>query len=643
MSRIRLTEQADPSTPPANTAEIFVSSGAPGNLKVKKDDGTVVDLEAGGGVTDHGALTGLADDDHTQYQLRTEKNAASGYPGLDGSSKLTGSQQVYGTGANTACQGNDARLSDARTPLAHTHPLSDITGDGALAALNTVGTAEIDNDAVSYAKIQNVSAASRLLGRGSAGGAGDVQEITIGSGLTLSGTSLTASATAPALDDLTDVTITSPATDAALIWDGAGWVDGAPTPKAHTHTLADITDEGALASLNTVGSGQIDNDSVTYAKIQNVATDRLLGRDTAGAGDVEELTVGGGVEFTGTGIQRSALTGDVTASAGSNSTTVANDAVTFAKMQNIATDRLVGRDTAATGDPEELTVGGGLEFTGSGGIQRSALTGDVTASAGNNATTIAADAVTYAKLQNVAGFSVPGKATTGTGDAADITAADETVLGRTGAGNLAFAQVATGQVANDAITYAKLQNVTDARLLGRSAGSNGDCQEITVGSGLSLSGGALTSTVSAVTKVRLSSDQTVQSTTPEDVTGLSFSLSANTEYHFRFCIIWRSDTATVGAGFSLNGPAGFSILAFHVAITSTLTAIITNTARAYDAFAATTLSVDTANADQLCLIEGMVLNGANSGTLVVRHRLETGSAAINTVKAGSVGFLTQTS
>jgi hypothetical protein len=50
----------------------------------------------------------------------------------------------------------------------------------------------IDNGAVSYAKIQDVSATSRLLGRASAG-AGDVEEITIGSGLTLTGTTLSAS------------------------------------------------------------------------------------------------------------------------------------------------------------------------------------------------------------------------------------------------------------------------------------------------------------------------------------------------------------------------------------------------------------------------------------------------------------------
>lgn len=57
-----------------------------------------------------------ASDPHTGYQKESEKNAANGYAGLDGSSKLNGSQQRYGTSANTACEGNDSRLSDARQP-----------------------------------------------------------------------------------------------------------------------------------------------------------------------------------------------------------------------------------------------------------------------------------------------------------------------------------------------------------------------------------------------------------------------------------------------------------------------------------------------------------------------------------------------
>jgi len=62
-------------------------------------------------------------------------------------------------------------------------------------------------------------------------------------------------------------------------------------------------------------------------------------------------------------LSRAALTGDVTASAGSNATTIANDAVTFGKMQNITSLRLLGRHSALTGDVEEVNLGGRLYFS----------------------------------------------------------------------------------------------------------------------------------------------------------------------------------------------------------------------------------------------------------------------------------------
>lgn len=151
---------------------------------------------------------------------------------------------------------------------------------------------------------------------------------------------------------------------------------------------------GTALAFGTVATAGIANDAVTFAKMQNLTTDRLLGRDTASTGDPEEISLDSTLEFTGSAsIRRAALTGDVAAAAGSNSTAIQSNVVTFAKMQDIATDRLIGRDTAASGDPEEISVGGGLEFTGSAGIQRSALTGAVVASAGSNATTSTFDIV----------------------------------------------------------------------------------------------------------------------------------------------------------------------------------------------------------------------------------------------------------
>jgi hypothetical protein len=100
------------------------------------------------------------------------------------------SSHQNGGGDEMSVAGLSGLLADAQTPLAHTHSLADITNEGALASKNTVATADIDNDAVTYAKIQNVTDA-RLLGR-SAGSGGDVQEIPVGSGLILSAGVLTA-------------------------------------------------------------------------------------------------------------------------------------------------------------------------------------------------------------------------------------------------------------------------------------------------------------------------------------------------------------------------------------------------------------------------------------------------------------------
>ena len=46
----------------------------------------------------------------------------------------------YGNTAGTICQGNDARLSDARTPTSHTHTKSQITDFPSLATVATSGS-----------------------------------------------------------------------------------------------------------------------------------------------------------------------------------------------------------------------------------------------------------------------------------------------------------------------------------------------------------------------------------------------------------------------------------------------------------------------------------------------------------------------
>ena len=61
------------------------------------------------------------------------------------------------------------------------------------------------------------------------------------------------------------------------------------------------TGPGAAATTiaaNAITTGKIANTAVTYAKIQDVANGKILGRSTSGAGSVEELSIGTGLSLT---------------------------------------------------------------------------------------------------------------------------------------------------------------------------------------------------------------------------------------------------------------------------------------------------------------------------------------------------------
>lgn len=57
-------------------------------------------------------------------------------------------------------------------------------------------------------------------------------------------------------------------------------------------------DKGDITVSSGGGTWTIDNDAVTFGKIQNITADRLLGRSTAGSGDVEEISIGNGLNFS---------------------------------------------------------------------------------------------------------------------------------------------------------------------------------------------------------------------------------------------------------------------------------------------------------------------------------------------------------
>lgn len=249
-------------------------------------------------------------------------------------------------------------------------------------------------------------------------------------------------------------------------------------------------DKGDITVSGTGTVWTVDNDVITYAKLQNIsATDRILGRSTAGAGDAEEIpctafgrsliddadaatarttlglgtlatqsgTFSGTSSGTNTGDQTITLTGDVTGSgAGSFAATIAAGAVSLAKMANMATGSLFYRKTAGTGAPEVQTLATlktdlGLTGTNSGD-QTITLTGDVTGSGtGSFAATIAADAVTFAKMQNVASGVLIGRSTASTGDMETISVGSGLTLS---GGTLTATGGGTGTVTSVSVTSA---------------------------------------------------------------------------------------------------------------------------------------------------------------------------------------------
>jgi hypothetical protein len=126
---------------------------------------------------------------------------------------------------------------------------------------------------------------------------------------------------------------------------------------------------------------------------------RLRAGDVTASIGVDNVTI----QNTGTSIRVKDL--------GISTAKLADNGVTIAKFQQITTSRLIGRQTAATGNVEQLTVAGGIEFT-TGGIQTSAFTGDATKAAGGTVLTLATVNSNLGTFNNIT-INAKGLATAG--------------------------------------------------------------------------------------------------------------------------------------------------------------------------------------------------------------------------------------
>lgn len=120
--------------------------------------------------------------------------------------------------------------------------------------------------------------------------------------------------------------------------------------------------------------------------------------------------------------------------------------------------------------------------------------------------------------------------------------------------------------------------------------------------------------------------------TIQDVTGLSFAVTAGETYWFEFVIPYTSAATTTGSRWAINGPAAPTLLNMRSEYTLTATTATLNSITAYDIPAASNATSLTAG--NVATLWGVIKPSSN-GTVIARFASEVSSSAI-TAKAGAV-------
>jgi trimeric autotransporter adhesin len=204
-------------------------------------------------------------------------------------------------------------LQSGKADLGHTHTVADLSDAGALAGKSTIAAGDIDAGAVTAAelaagavttaKLADAAITLVKLAPGSAGrllgydAQGDAAEIAQGA--------------AGGLDaDLLD-----------------GQHAAAFAPASHSHTLAQISDAGALAGKSTVAAADIDTDAVDTAKIAGSA---VTAAKIAGSAVSNSKLANGAV--TSSKLATNAVGSDALASAAVITAKIADGSVTAEKL-----------------------------------------------------------------------------------------------------------------------------------------------------------------------------------------------------------------------------------------------------------------------------------------------------------------------
>lgn len=283
---------------------------------------------------------------------------------------ISGASNTLSNIGNAALVNSAITIAGTSTSLGGSITLDAITGLSSTGlikrtAANTLAIATAGTDYASAGAVTGsglTMATARLLGRTTAS-SGAIEEISVSSALSLSAGSLTIASGGVSNAMLANSAITIAGTSTSLggsitLDTITGLSSTGLVKRTASNTLAIATSgtdyevpltfsTGLTRSINTITVNTTQN----IAKLSNLTSNGFV-KTSGGDGT---LSVDTSTYLTGN--QTITLSGDVTGSgATAITTTIANDAVTYAKIQNVsATDKLLGRSTAGAGDIEEIT------------------------------------------------------------------------------------------------------------------------------------------------------------------------------------------------------------------------------------------------------------------------------------------------
>ena len=258
-------------------------------------------------------------------------------------------------GDATLIDTTDSRLSNARTPTAHNQAWSTITSTPTTMAGYGISDTKVNlNAALSDgsfmytgdAPTSHAHQGTEILSTGESGASKFLREDGDG---TSSWQEITGGGDALVANPLSQFAATTLAQLNGVMSDA---------------TLGDSGDFATAAQGGTADTAlqSIASDSISMDMLADIATDTFLGRVTASTGTVEVLSntqAKTALDLSGTnsGDQTITLTGDVTSSGTSSLvTTIADAAVSLAKMDDVATASVFYRKTSGTGAPEVNTL-----------------------------------------------------------------------------------------------------------------------------------------------------------------------------------------------------------------------------------------------------------------------------------------------